>query len=94
MIKVLAVCPDCGDVELALRDVSVSGGHDDLDSVVFFDCPVCGAAVARAVTAEAVNVLRRYGVRERSALPITEVEVHEFAVGLDSPSCLDELTSR
>jgi hypothetical protein len=58
MTTVRAQCPVCGDVKLAIRDLTVRVCADDgAPSVYRFRCPVCAETVSRAASARIVDLL-------------------------------------
>ncbi len=62
MTTVRATCPDCGDVELTTRAMTVRiCSHDD-SGAYRFRCPICEMAVLRAAEDHVVDLLAASGV--------------------------------
>ena len=58
MTTVRAQCPACGDVKLAIRDLTVRVCTDDVGSGSYrFECPGCEETVNRAASSRIVNLL-------------------------------------
>lgn len=63
MATIRASCPDCGDVELTTRDVTVRVCVGDNQGSYAFRCPECGFAVAKECAPRIVDLLVSSGVR-------------------------------
>ncbi len=63
MATVRATCPDCGDVELTTRDVTVRVCADDDTGAYTFGCPVCRMTVLKPAEPHVVDLLAASGVR-------------------------------
>lgn len=58
MTTVRAQCPVCGDVKLAIGDLTVRVGADDgVPSTYLFRCPLCEETVSRDATPRIVDLL-------------------------------------
>ena len=57
-----ASCPDCGDVELTTRDMTVRVCSDDQRGSYAFRCPECRLAVTKAAEQRIVDLLVSSGV--------------------------------
>lgn len=62
MATIRASCPDCGDVELTTRDVSVRVCAADNHGSYAFRCPHCQLAVSKDAPARIVDLLVSSGV--------------------------------
>ncbi len=63
MATVRATCPDCGDVELTTREVTVRVCADDDTGAYTFRCPVCHMTVLKPAESHIVDLLAASGVR-------------------------------
>jgi len=79
MATIRASCPDCGDVELTTRDMTVRVCVEDNRGAYLFRCPSCAMAVAKAAEPRIVDLLVSSGVEvEMWSLPL---ELRERPVG-------------
>lgn len=62
MAIIRASCPDCGDVELTSRDVTVRVNSATNDGSYAFKCPECELAVCKAAESRIVDLLVSSGV--------------------------------
>ena len=62
MATIRASCPDCGDVELTTRDVTVRVCAADDRGAYVFRCPSCRMAVTKAAEQRIVDLLVSSGV--------------------------------
>ena len=62
MATIRASCPDCGDVELTTRDVTVRVCAADERGSYVFRCPTCRMAVTKAAEQRIVDLLVSSGV--------------------------------
>lgn len=89
MSVIRASCPDCGDVELQSRDVTVRVCTGDGQGSYAFRCPGCTMNVAKAAEQRIVDLLVSSGVKlETWDLPL---ELWEHPVG--EPFTHDDLLS-
>lgn len=103
MATVRATCPDCGDVELTTRDVTVRVCADDNTGAYSFRCPSCDMTVLKAAEPHVVDLLVGAGVkvvvwslpaelRERPAgSPFTHDDLLDFHRILEGESWFDDL---
>lgn len=63
MTSIRASCPECGDVQLTPSDLVVRVCADDNRGAYSFQCPACGAAVAKEASPRIVELLVSTGVR-------------------------------
>ena len=63
MATIRASCPDCGDVELTTRDLTVRVCLEDNQGSYAFRCPTCRMAVVKAAEQRIVDLLVASGVR-------------------------------
>src|SRR5690606_30803672 len=63
MATIRASCPDCGDVELTIADVTVRVCADDDRGAYVFTCPSCRMAVHKDAEPRIVDLLVSSGVR-------------------------------
>ncbi|GMU78572.1 MAG: hypothetical protein AMXMBFR46_13670 [Acidimicrobiia bacterium] len=63
MATIRAACPTCGDVKLRARDLTVRVCAETDEGTYSFDCPRCGAPVAREATPRILSLLVAAGVR-------------------------------
>lgn len=87
---VLASCPDCGDVSLAIDDVTLRICAEDYEATFCFRCPECGKATTKPADDRIVERLASAGARtdlwhrpqERHPIdddaPLTPDHVDEF----------------
>lgn len=105
MATVRATCPNCGDVELTTRDVTVRVCADDDTGSYSFRCPICRMTALKAAEPHVVDLLAASGVRvEVWTLPLelrerpttgelfTHDDLLDFHHLLTEPSWFDELT--
>lgn len=98
-----ASCHDCGDVELAVRDLEVRVcAHDDQGSYVF-RCPSCQMSVVKPAEPRIVDMLVASGVmlvewalpdelfEPRDGLPITHDDLIDFHRLLQQDGWFDAL---
>jgi predicted RNA-binding Zn-ribbon protein involved in translation (DUF1610 family) len=62
MATIRASCPDCGDVELTTRDVTVRVCAEDNQGSYRFRCPACQMAVVKEAEQRIVDLLVASGV--------------------------------
>ena len=62
MAIIRASCPDCGDVELTSRDVTVRVNAVTNEGSYAFQCPECQLAVSKAAESRIVDLLVSSGV--------------------------------
>jgi hypothetical protein len=75
-----ASCPECGDVELTTRDVSVQVCSSNNEGSYSFLCPHCRLAVSKPAEPRIVDLLVSSGVRLSVwHLPAELEETHEGA---------------
>lgn len=98
MTTIRASCPDCGDVELTVKDVSVRVCAEDNQGSYTFRCPECRLAVAKAAEPRIVDLLVSSGVRmqvwhlpaelfePRHGLPISHDDLLDFHLMLEDGS--------
>ena len=63
MATIRASCPDCGDVELTTRDLTVRVCQENNDGTYSFRCPACHMTVVKDAEARIVELLVSSGVR-------------------------------
>lgn len=63
MATVKATCPDCGDVELTTRDMTVRICTDDESGAYTFRCPACAMTVLKEADPHIVDLLAASGVQ-------------------------------
>jgi len=74
---VRASCPDCGDVELTIRDVKDRVCAETGEGAYRFRCPRCRMAVSKRGEPGTINLLVDSGAeREVWALPLELAEPH------------------
>lgn len=90
MATIRASCPDCGDVELTTRDMTVRVCADDNRGSYAFRCPECRMAVTKAAEQRIVDLLVSSGValevwklpaelnEQRVGAPLTHDDLLEF----------------
>jgi predicted RNA-binding Zn-ribbon protein involved in translation (DUF1610 family) len=62
MAIIRASCPDCGDVELTSRDVTVRVNSATNEGSYAFQCPECQLAVSKAAESRIIDLLVSSGV--------------------------------
>ena len=63
MATVRASCPDCGDVEMSIRQVKVEVCRATEASTYSFQCPTCRKRVCKPAAPHVVDTLVAAGVR-------------------------------
>lgn len=87
MATIRASCPDCGDVELTSKDMTVRLCVEDDRGSYVFRCPTCRMTVTKATEQRIVDLLVASGVKvETWTLPL---ELHERPAG--APLTHDDL---
>ena len=87
MATIRASCPDCGDVELTTRQMTVRVCAEDNRGSYLFRCPGCTMSVSKAAEQRIIDLLVSSGVQvEIWKLPL---ELRERPVG--QPFCHDDL---
>lgn len=77
MAIIRASCPDCGDVELTSRDVTVRVNSTTNEGTYAFQCPECQLAVSKAAEPRIVDLLVSSGVELYVwSMPAELLEVH------------------
>ena len=109
MATIRASCPDCGDVELTTRDVTVRVCAADNRGSYAFRCPDCRMAVTKAAEQRIVDLLVSSGVtlevwrlpaelsEQRLGAPLNHddlLEFHELLQDDDWYSVLASYTER
>lgn len=63
MTKVRCTCPDCGDVQVTIADVTLRlfDGRKDQDGEYRFRCPSCDKIVLKAAPLNIINLLYSSG---------------------------------
>ena len=61
MTTIRAQCPDCGDVQLKIDELTVRVCDDHDDGAYRFRCPACRRTVSRAASARIVGLLLSAG---------------------------------
>jgi endogenous inhibitor of DNA gyrase (YacG/DUF329 family) len=106
MTTVRAQCPDCGDVSLAIADLTVRAYDDGTTRSEYrFECPVCRRPVVRAASERIVDLLLSAGapcetwtwpaeLRERpGGPPLTPDDLLDLHVLLDDERWFDDLVA-
>jgi uncharacterized Zn finger protein len=105
MATIRASCPDCGDVELTTREVSVRVCASDQRGAYIFRCPSCRMAVTKGAEPRIVDLLVSSGVdlevwklpaelfEQRVGEPLTHDDLIEFHEILESDDWFTELAS-
>ena len=62
MAIIRASCPDCGDVELTSRDVTVRVNSNTNEGSYAFQCPECQMAVSKTAEPRIIDLLVSSGV--------------------------------
>ena len=86
MTTIKTTCTDCGDVELAPDDLVLELDPSESEGNYRFSCPECGSLERRPANSRVVSVLLATGVayEVKRLHPITEDEIDEFVVNLNS----------
>jgi hypothetical protein len=94
MTTIRTTCVDCGDIDVAVGEISlelVSGGRAGIYRYV---CPSCGARNDRPASGGVVEALVAMGAARRhlpDAKPITQQEIDEFVASLDIDEWVHEV---
>ena len=98
-----ATCPECGDIELSTRQVTVLVCADNNQGSYAFRCPDCLLAVSKPAEDRVVDVLVSSGVRlsvwqmpaeleeVHEGPPITHDDLLDFHFSLRNEGWLDQL---
>lgn len=99
-------CPQCGEIDIALDEVTLRVNDDDGTGACVICCPQCGARFAKAADDAMMILLVAAGIavdswtwpaemqeRETGLPPITHAELVAFAEVLDDPSAITEWLS-
>lgn len=86
MTTIKTTCSLCGDVELTPDDLALELDPSEDAGSYRFTCPMCGQVERRPANARVVSVLLATGVAYEVLRPdpITEAEIAQFVVALDS----------
>lgn len=106
MATIRASCPDCGDVELTTRDLTVQVCEADNRGAYRFRCPKCTMTVVKDAETRIVELLVSSGVhldvwklpaelgeRPTGGAPITHDDLLDFHALLDADDWFDQLTT-
>jgi hypothetical protein len=105
MATIRASCPDCGDVELTTREVSVRVCASDQRGAYIFRCPSCRMAVTKGAEPRIVDLLVSSGVdlevwklpaelfEQRVGEPLTHDDLLEFHELMQNDDWFEQLTS-
>ena len=105
MATIRASCPDCGDVELTTRDVTVRVCAEDNQGSYRFRCPSCLMAVVKEAEQRIVDLLVASGVQldvwrlpaelseRRGGEPITHDDLLDFHALLNEDDWFAQLSS-
>ena len=105
MATIRASCPDCGDVELTTRDLTVRVCLEDNQGSYAFRCPTCRMAVVKAAEQRIVDLLVASGVRldewrlpaeltePRVGDPINHDDLLDFHALLDSDDWFSQVAA-
>lgn len=85
MTTIKTTCKECGDVELAPRDLVLELDRTESKGSYRFACPECGDTQRRPANFRVVSALLATGVtfELKDLHPITEVEIDEFVFNLN-----------
>jgi len=104
MAIIRASCPDCGDVELTSRDVTVRVNSSTNEGSYAFQCPECQLAVSKAAEPRIIDLLVSSGVElfvwtvpaelmeERTGPPICYDDLLQFHYQLQQETWFDQVT--
>jgi hypothetical protein len=106
MATIRASCPDCGDVELTTRDLTVRVCAADNKGAYLFRCPACTMVVVKDAEQRIVDVLAASGVevvvwhlpaelgeRRAGGKAITHDDLLDFHALLDRDDWFEQLSS-
>jgi uncharacterized Zn finger protein len=98
MATIRASCPDCGDVELTTREVSVRVCASDQRGAYIFRCPSCRMAVTKGAEPRIVDLLVSSGVdlevfEQRVGEPLNHDDLLEFHELMEGDDWFEQLTS-
>ena len=105
MATIRASCPDCGDVELTTRDMTVRVCAEDQRGAYAFRCPRCRMAVTKPAEQRIVDLLVSSGVtlevwrlpaelsEQRVGSPLTHDDLLEFHEILQGDGWFTDLSS-
>ncbi len=103
MAIIRASCPDCGDVELTSRDVTVRVNSETNEGSYAFQCPDCQVAVAKPAEGRIIDLLVSSGVElfvwtppaelreERTGPPINYDDLLKFHYDLQAEGWFERL---
>ena len=87
MAIIRASCPDCGDVELTSRDVTVRVNSTTNEGTYAFQCPECQLAVCKSAEPRIIDLLVSSGVE----LYVWTVPAELYEEHLGAPLNYDDL---
>ena len=105
MATIRASCPDCGDVELTTRDLTVRVCIEDNQGSYAFRCPTCRMAVVKQAEQRIVDLLVASGVRldewrlpaelaePRVGAPINHDDLLDFHALLSTDTWFDDVAN-
>jgi hypothetical protein len=105
MAIIRASCPDCGDVELTSRDVTVRVNSVTNEGSYAFQCPECQLAVSKAAEPRIIDLLVSSGVElyvwkmpaelleERAGPPINYDDLLTFHYDLQQTDWFERVTA-
>jgi hypothetical protein len=107
MTTIRASCPDCGDVELTVNDVTVLVCAEDNSGSYAFRCPECEIAVSKPAESRIIDLLVSSGVQmtvwhlpaelfESKAMgdPFTHDDILDFHLLLEAGGWFDRLAAQ
>jgi hypothetical protein len=104
MAIIRASCPDCGDVELTSRDVTVRVNSTTNEGSYAFQCPECQLAVSKSAEPRIIDLLVSSGVElyvwtmpaelleERTGPTISYDDLLEFHYDLQAEDWFERVT--
>ncbi len=89
MTTIRANCPECGDVQLKVTDLTVRICSNDEQGSYMFDCPTCSTVVTKEASRRIVDLLTSRGVELQVwSLPAELSEPHFRGPQLSSDDLL------
>lgn len=107
MTTIRASCPECGDVELTVEDVTVLVCAEDNSGSYAFRCPDCEIAISKPAEGRIVDLLVSSGVRRSTwhlpaelfepravGAPFTHDDLLDFHLLLEAGGWFDRLAAQ
>ncbi len=90
MTTIRATCPDCGEVEMEARAITLNVRDEDGEGTYSFTCPVCSESVEKPADRKVVMLLLSAGVDvTRIDTPVLTAELRPEGPPLTADDLID-----